>query len=244
MSETPLKPPESPEHSPVWLAQAIEWAHARGATDVHLFPSEGEAALWIRVDGELVVAARYPLAVHSRMIARLKVMGRCSDYAGELIQEGRFSLNGHSAAGEARLSVLPTLRGEKAVIRLMAGSARFSKFDELGFSPELIAALRAAMDRPQGLILASGPSGYGGGGEGPAAPEILPLKSSAPPLHAVAESFAADERRVKAFGSRGTQPHFQGGNTQAWPHRFTYGPGEPGLAESFSTILEQGGLRK
>jgi len=67
--------------------------------------------------------ACYSPSVHERIVARLKVLGRCSDYTGELVQEGRFTLNGHAEQGEARLSVLPTLRGEKAVVRLLGGRA-------------------------------------------------------------------------------------------------------------------------
>ncbi len=156
-----LAPPESVEHAPVWLSQAIEWARSRRATDLHFFPAEKEAALWVRVDGELREAARYSPSMHQRMIARLKVMGRCADYAGELVQEGRFSLNGEAVHGEARFSIIPTLRGEKAVIRLLTGSEELRHLDRLGFSEPLIAALRSAMDRPQGLILAVGPSGCG-----------------------------------------------------------------------------------
>lgn len=156
-----LNPPEGPDQAPVWMAQAIEWAFERRATDLHFFPSEDEAMLWIRVDGELMEAARYPLACHTRMMARLKVLGRCSDYTGEPVQEGRFALNGRPASGEARLSILPTLRGEKAVVRLVAGGERLRKIGELGFSDELIDALRRALDRPQGLLLAVGPSGCG-----------------------------------------------------------------------------------
>jgi MSHA biogenesis protein MshE len=95
------------------------------------------------------------------MMARLKVMGRCTDYAGELVQEGRFALNGSTAGGEARFSIMPTLRGEKAVVRLLDGGEELRRLDRLGFHQPLIEALRAAMDQPQGLLLAVGPSGCG-----------------------------------------------------------------------------------
>ncbi len=156
-----LRPPESVEHAPVWLAEAIEWAHGRQATDMHFFPSPDEAMLWVRIDGVLREAARYSLAVHKRMMARLKVMGRCSDYNGELVQEGRFLLNGKADSGEARLSVVPTLHGDKAVIRLLAGGEGLRRLDELGFGEELVQVLRRAADNPQGLLLAVGPSGCG-----------------------------------------------------------------------------------
>ncbi len=159
--ELTLSGPRDVEHAATWLAEAIDWAYRRGATDLHLFPSEHEAHLWVRLDGELREVCDYPNAVHKRMISRLKVLGRCTDYAGELIQEGRFTLNGDAASGEARLSIVPTLRGDKAVIRLLGGSRMVRELGELGFSAGLLEALRLTMDQPQGMLIAIGPSGCG-----------------------------------------------------------------------------------
>jgi type II secretory ATPase GspE/PulE/Tfp pilus assembly ATPase PilB-like protein len=159
--QEPPAPPRGVEEAAVWLARVIEWARERRATDLHLFPSEGEAMLWVRIDGELGEIARYPIAIHERMVARLKVLGRCTDYDGVPVQEGRFQLNGRADGGEARLSVLPTLRGEKAVIRLIGDAARRMKLDDLGYGNALLTALREALDRPQGLMLAIGPGGCG-----------------------------------------------------------------------------------
>ena len=156
-----LKPPESVEHASLWLAEAIEWAHERGVTDIHCFPGETEAGLWARIDGELRVVANYSITVHNRIVSRLKVMGRCADYDGGLVQEGRFTLNGDAANGEARLSVIPTLRGDKAVIRLLRGGERIRRLDELGLDAGLVETLRETLTQPQGLVLAAGPSGCG-----------------------------------------------------------------------------------
>ncbi|MCE5228611.1 Flp pilus assembly complex ATPase component TadA [bacterium] len=156
---TPL--PAGPDEAPAWLARVIAWAGARRATDLHFFPGEADAALWARIDGQLREAARYSLSIHERLVARLKVLGRCTDYSGDPIQEGRFQLNGQASGGEARLSVLPTLRGEKAVVRLIGGALGPLRLEELGLSETLITRLRAATDIPQGLILAIGPSGCG-----------------------------------------------------------------------------------
>ncbi len=153
--------PTGPDEAPAWLTRVIGWAAGRRATDLHFFPGEADAALWVRVDGELREAARYGLAIHERLVARLKVMGRCTDYSGEPIQEGRFQLNGRACGGEARLSVLPTLRGDKAVVRLIGGGQAPLRLEDLGFGEPLVARLRAAMDCPQGLILAIGPAGCG-----------------------------------------------------------------------------------
>lgn len=156
-----LAPPRNLEHATVWLAEAIAWAHERGGTDMHFFPSDGEAMLWVRIDGDLCEVARYTLSIHERMLARLKVMGRCPDYDGLPVQEGRFSLSESAEHGEVRLSIIPTLRGEKAVLRLMTGGGQQRRLSELGFSRQLVTALRHVMDRPQGLVLATGPSGCG-----------------------------------------------------------------------------------
>lgn len=157
-----MPPPENIEQAPVWLARAIQWSAENGGTDIHLFPSEIEAMLWVRIDGNLVEVARYPLVYHSRMIARLKVLGQCTDYCGEVFLEGRFALNGSdSTAGEARLSILPTMHGDKAVIRLLPGVSSFRKLDELGFEPKLVQTMRDTLHLPQGMVLAVGASGCG-----------------------------------------------------------------------------------
>ena len=155
------EPPAGVDDAPAWLTRAIHWAHGRGATDLHFFPSDGRAMLWVRIDGELREAAAYSTALHERMVARLKVLARVTDYDGAPVQEGRFSLNGRSEDGEARLSVLPTLRGEKAVVRLLGGGRRPLGLEDLGFGSSLVATLRRALETPQGLILAIGPSGCG-----------------------------------------------------------------------------------
>lgn len=158
---TGFEPPQDVEKAPDWLERILDWAYARRATDLHFFPAEEESMLWIRTDGVLREIARYSTPMHERLIARLKVMGACPDYTGDPVQEGRFTLNGKAASGEARLSILPTLHGEKAVVRLMAGAGELRRLADLGFGETLIARLRQTLDRPQGLLLAVGPSGCG-----------------------------------------------------------------------------------
>jgi type II secretory ATPase GspE/PulE/Tfp pilus assembly ATPase PilB-like protein len=160
-SPTAPAPPTHVDQVPAWLAQAVVWAQGRGATDLHFFPAEGAAALWARIDGELVEVTRHTPAIHARLVARLKVLGRCTEYQGELVQEGRFAIEGPEGAIEARLSILPTMQGEKAVVRLLTGGARLRRLDDLGYGEGVVAALRQAAAAPQGLILAVGPSGSG-----------------------------------------------------------------------------------
>jgi type II secretory ATPase GspE/PulE/Tfp pilus assembly ATPase PilB-like protein len=156
-----LTPPTDPDQAPAWLTHVIQWTAEHDGTDLHLFPSQDEAMLWVRIDGRLYDATRYSLSIHQRLVSRLKVMARCTDYDGELIQEGRFQPEDATDIGEARMSVIPTLHGEKAVIRLLTGGERLRMIDELGFSGHLVDSLRKAVALPQGLLLSVGPSGCG-----------------------------------------------------------------------------------
>lgn len=156
----------APEAAPQFLADLLAWAFSLGATDIHLHPAE-EGLCWLRIDGALREVTRYNQAIHARLIARLKVLGRCTAYDGELVQEGRFTLAGSGGGaacdsdGEIRLSIIPTRCGEKAVLRLTGGRAPLRDLNALGYRPELLQHLRAALDRPQGMLLVVGPSGSG-----------------------------------------------------------------------------------
>jgi len=160
-----ISPPKSLDHVAVWLSETIHGAAALGATDLHLFPatSAGEARLWLRIDGVLHQACVYTKAMHERAVSRLKVLARCPDYVREAVIEGRFTLatGANGTRAEARLSIIPSLTGEKAVIRLLGGPSKLPALAELGFSPALCDALSSAGARPQGLLLAVGPAGSG-----------------------------------------------------------------------------------
>lgn len=159
-SETRWSPPQDPAAAPAWLEKTLHLAMARHVTDLHFFPDETEARLWLRIDGELSEVARYSSQVHKRLLARLKVLARCADYDGPPVQEGRIVLN-PSSGDQARLSIIPTLHGLKAAIRLLPGRPEMRRLEQLGFASPLIQALRQTLAQPQGLILAIGPSGSG-----------------------------------------------------------------------------------
>lgn len=155
--------PRNADHVTVWLSEALATARKAGATDLHFFPAPEHASLWLRIDSVLHEAARYSPAIHDRIVARLKVLARCPDYVREAMTEGRFSIAAQNGTGraEARLSVIPSLTGEKAVLRLLSEGASVPGLGELGFSAKLEAALVEAGSRPQGLLLVVGPAGSG-----------------------------------------------------------------------------------
>ncbi|MGE3820164.1 MAG: GspE/PulE family protein [Isosphaeraceae bacterium] len=137
------------------LAAAIEL----GASDVHLQPvSQGLEIRW-RIDGVLQPAATLPSEVSAKVVARLKVMADLLTYRNEIPQEGRIR---ETPGGiEMRLSTLPTLHGEKAVVRLFSSAGRFERLDDLGFPADVARRLRHLLEATSGAIVFSGPAGSG-----------------------------------------------------------------------------------
>ncbi len=106
-----------------------------------------------------------PASLAENVIARLKVLAGLLTYRKDIPQEGAFAadpnwMNG-SAPIDIRVATFPTVRGERAVLRLMYGVGRVSGLDELGLQEELVGELRRAAEQPQGLILVTGPAGSG-----------------------------------------------------------------------------------
>jgi general secretion pathway protein E len=156
-----IAPPRSPDHATVWLSEALALAARLRATDVHFFPAADGARLWFRVDGSLVEVTGYPMTIHERLIARLKVLAKTPDYVREAVSEGRLSIGSHTDRLDARLSVIPAMTGEKAVVRLLHSGGSLPDLARLGFSDRLQAHLRGGAARAQGLLLVCGPAGSG-----------------------------------------------------------------------------------
>ena len=129
------------------------------ASDVHLLPTpEGCSVRW-RIDGVLHPAALLPLAVAPKVVARLKVLAELLTYRSDVPQEGRI-VDGEKGV-EMRVSTFPTLHGEKAVVRIFAGSGDYQRLADLGFPDEVRAALERLLAATSGAILFSGPAGSG-----------------------------------------------------------------------------------
>ena len=130
-----------------------------GASDVHLQPTvDGLDVRW-RLDGVLHPVAVLPAATASKVVARLKVLGELLTYKNDVPQEGR--IRADPGVVEMRLSTFPTLYGEKAVVRIFAGSGRFERLDDLGLPDEIRSTLRRLLTATSGAVLFSGPAGSG-----------------------------------------------------------------------------------
>ncbi|MHA3027927.1 type IV-A pilus assembly ATPase PilB [Chromohalobacter israelensis] len=137
-------------------------AARRGASDIHFEPYESTFRIRFRIDGILVEVARPPFNLRARLSARLKVMSRLDISERRLPQDGAIKLRlSASRTIDFRVSTLPTVHGEKIVLRLLDAGATRLGIDALGFSEAQRAMFEHALAQPQGMILATGPTGSG-----------------------------------------------------------------------------------
>jgi type IV pilus assembly protein PilB len=137
-------------------------AIAGGASDIHFEPYEKYFRIRFRQDGMLREVANPPVNLAARLVARLKVMSRMNIAERRVPQDGRIKLKlTRSRDIDFRVNTLPTLYGEKVVLRILDASAALVGVDELGFEPDQKAAFLAAIEKPYGMILVTGPTGSG-----------------------------------------------------------------------------------
>jgi type II secretory ATPase GspE/PulE/Tfp pilus assembly ATPase PilB-like protein len=131
------------------------------ASDLHIEPWADCVAVRLRIDGILHVAARIPQRFHGQMVNRFKVLARILTYQKDLPQDGRIDPETTPCHKAMRVSTFPTVYGEKLVVRLLDADPNLFSLDALGFRPDMVATLRAALARPQGTLLLTGPSSSG-----------------------------------------------------------------------------------
>jgi type II secretory ATPase GspE/PulE/Tfp pilus assembly ATPase PilB-like protein len=146
----------------LWQAIVTQAIQAR-ASDIHIEALEHKTVIRIRVDGVLQTL-QFPIAVeHERIIARIKILARLDIAEQRIPQDGRLSvgLNYTRPDIDCRVSILPTLHGEKAVLRLLPPPSTALDLDLLGLHALQLAHFRDAIAQPDGLILVTGPTGSG-----------------------------------------------------------------------------------
>lgn len=133
-----------------------------GASDLHFEPYEKSYRIRYRTDGVLREVAKPPVAMANKMAARLKVMSQMDISERRLPQDGRIKLKiSKSRAIDFRVNSLPTLFGEKLCLRILDPSSAMLGIDALGYEPEQKALFMAALEKPQGMLLITGPTGSG-----------------------------------------------------------------------------------
>ena len=134
----------------------------RGASDIHFEPYETDYRVRLRVDGILKQAAKMPVKLNSRVTARLKVMAQLDIAEKRIPQDGRIKLNlSKTKQIDFRVSTLPTLFGEKVVLRILDASAARLGIDKLGYEEDQQKLFLDAIHKPYGMVLVTGPTGSG-----------------------------------------------------------------------------------
>jgi type IV pilus assembly protein PilB len=132
------------------------------ASDLHFEPYEHNYRVRFRVDGELREIASPPIAIKDKLASRIKVISRMDISEKRVPQDGRMKLKiGPERVIDFRVSTLPTLFGEKIVIRILDPSSAKVGIDALGYEPEEKERLMSAIARPYGMVLVTGPTGSG-----------------------------------------------------------------------------------
>ncbi len=162
VSAPPVQEAQADEPVIRLLEQIFENGLRRQASDIHLEPQSDGLQVRFRIDGVLQQQTAVAPALAARLISRLKLLARLDISENRLPQDGRFQFKtAFSDVLDFRLSVLPTNRGEKAVLRLQQNKPVSLSFAELGMTAAQQSALQQALSRPQGLILVTGPTGSG-----------------------------------------------------------------------------------
>ncbi len=145
----------------VVLMSAIQ----KGASDIHIEPYEKELRVRYRIDGILYNIMAPPMKYRDAIVSRVKIMSKLDIAEKRLPQDGRIKIR-YNESGEPkeidfRVSVLPTLFGEKIVLRLLDKDKLMLDMTRLGFEPESLAKFELAIQRPWGMVLVTGPTGSG-----------------------------------------------------------------------------------
>ncbi|MFB3893736.1 MAG: GspE/PulE family protein [Phycisphaerae bacterium] len=164
-------------HDVVALVDDLLGRAARcGASDVHFEPTAGQLLVRFRLDGVLTDIETLPRALGDRIITRLKVLAGLLTYRNDIPQEGRIRTDAGDPRGDTarlaaaapptavidqRVSVFPTVHGQRAVVRLLYNETSLTDLDELGLPAGILAALKRIAWSNQGVLLLTGPAGSG-----------------------------------------------------------------------------------
>ncbi|RJG50050.1 type IV-A pilus assembly ATPase PilB [Motilimonas pumila] len=145
-----------------YINKILSDAIRKGASDIHFEPYEKKYRVRLRIDGILTEVATPPVNLTNRFSARLKVMSKLDIAERRIPQDGRIKLKlSKNKSMDLRVSTLPTMWGEKIVMRILDSSAANLDIDKLGYSDKQKKQYLDAISKPQGMILITGPTGSG-----------------------------------------------------------------------------------
>ena len=151
------------EEAPITKIVAVILRHAveGNASDVHIEPTSEKLRIRFRLMGELHSSIFLPLNVHPAVVTRVKILANLKIDETRVPQDGRFSTRIDGKSVDFRVSTFPTTLGEKVAIRVLDPIVGLKKFEDLGLAGKNLEMLKKAIQKPYGLILATGPTGCG-----------------------------------------------------------------------------------
>jgi type IV pilus assembly protein PilB len=133
----------------------------RKASDIHIRPKEHDVDIIFRIDGTLTKIRSVPKSVLSAIVSRIKIIGGMNIAERRIPQDGRTKIRTHDKNIDLRISVMPSIRGESVVIRILDTSAGLKSLSEIGFTAHDESIFRTVVQKSAGLILVTGPTGSG-----------------------------------------------------------------------------------
>ena len=159
------KPLEESDHHIIRLWQEIALsAIDEDASDIHIEAQQNSCVVRFRIHGDLCLFKTYPKSDHIRLITRIKILAKLDIAEQRLPQDGRLTMIGGNSSGheiDCRVSTMPTLFGEKIVIRLLRTTNSDLHIDRIGLTDSQIDIVKGCLSRRYGLILVCGPTGSG-----------------------------------------------------------------------------------
>lgn len=143
------------------VRKVLEHAIRLRASDIHIEPEENITRVRYRIDGILEEKLTLDKDYHAALISRIKILGGMKIDEKRIPQDGRFNFTSEFGEVDLRISSLPTVNGEKIVMRLLKKSGRVPTLSELGIRAKALATLEEAIRIPHGIILSTGPTGSG-----------------------------------------------------------------------------------
>jgi type IV pilus assembly protein PilB len=143
------------------LSTILEYAAKNRASDIHIEPLEKEIKIRCRIDGVLREIMKLPKATEAPLVSRIKILSNLKIDEHRIPQDGQFTVRVGNKNIDLRIAISPVVWGEQVVIRLLDKSGTSLKLEDMGYKGRALRTIRKGLERPNGMILTSGPTGSG-----------------------------------------------------------------------------------
>jgi type IV pilus assembly protein PilB len=143
------------------LSSILEYAAKNKASDIHIEPLETQLKIRARVDGVLREIMQLPKSIEAPLVSRIKILSNLKIDEHRIPQDGQFTIDTGAGSIDLRIAISPVVWGEQVVIRLLDKTGTSLKLEDMGYVGRSLRTIRKGLERPNGMILTSGPTGSG-----------------------------------------------------------------------------------